>query len=110
MGIPGINNVSGNVVELARTNPAHMDENGKTGIQGGKTEKNFGNMVTEALGNVSDQQLNADALFEKMITNPDEVEPHDVTIAMAKAEMSLNMTKAVIDRAVKAYNEIIAMR
>ena len=45
-----------------------------------------------------------------MITHPDEVEPHDVTIAMAQAEMSLNLTKAIVDRAVKAYNDITAMR
>ena len=67
-------------------------------------------MIAQAVGRVSDGQLSADALFERMLTHPDEVEPHDVSIAMARAEMSLNLTKSVVDRAVKAYTDITTMR
>ena len=55
-------------------------------------------------------QMNSQDLFVKMITEPDSVEVHDVTIAMAKANMSLQMTKSIVDGAVKAYKDIINMR
>ncbi len=100
----------GNIVQMTRTNAGHLDSNGNKGLSVGEDRNSFGNLVADALGRVSDQQLNADQLFQKMITSPDEVEPHDVTIAMAQAEMSLNLTKAIVDRAVKAYNDITAMR
>jgi len=104
------NSATGNIVQMMRTNPGHMDSSGQKGLPVGEDRDGFGNLVAEAIGRVSDQQLSADQLFQKMITNPDEVEPHDVTIAMAQAEMSLNLTKAIVDRAVKAYNDITAMR
>ena len=110
MSIIDPNNATGHVVEMVRTNQGHLDSNGQKGLPVGEDRNAFGNLVAEAIGRVSDRQVNADALFEKMITNPDEVEPHDITIAMAQAEMSLNLTKAIIDRAVKAYNDITAMR
>ncbi|PIE04661.1 MAG: flagellar hook-basal body complex protein FliE [Spirochaetales bacterium] len=104
-------NVSGHVVEMSRTNERHMDSSGRTGLPVGENrKKEFGGLVTQALERVSGRQLEADQLFERMITHPDEVEPHDVTIAMAQAEMSLNLTKTIVDRAVKAYNDITAMR
>jgi flagellar hook-basal body complex protein FliE len=110
MSLIDANSAVGNIVKMVRTDAGHMDSNGKTGLPVGEDRDGFGNLVADALGRVSDQQLNADNLFQKMITNPDEVEPHDVTIAMAQAEMSLNLTKAIVDRAVKAYNDITAMR
>jgi flagellar hook-basal body complex protein FliE len=45
-----------------------------------------------------------------VIINPDSVDPHDVTIAMAKANTSLQMTKTILDSALKAYREIISIR
>ena len=41
------------------------------------------------------------------MTNPDAVDPHDVTIAMAKANMSLNITRTVLDRVVRAWRDLI---
>ena len=38
-----------------------------------------------------------------MITDPESVDVHDVTIALAEANLSLSMTKAIIDRAIRAY-------
>lgn len=110
MSLIDANSAVGHVVEMMKTNAGHLDSNGQKGLPVGEDRNGFGNLVADAIGRVSDQQLNADQLFERMITSPDEVEPHDVTIAMAQAEMSLNLTKAIVDRAVKAYNDITAMR
>ena len=110
MGIINADNAVGHIVTMQRTHEGHMDSNGKKGLPAGEGREGFGNMVAGALDGVSAKQNGANALFERMITHPDEVEPHDVTIAMAQAEMSLNLTKAIVDRAVKAYNDITAMR
>ena len=110
MSVIDPNQAHGHIVELNQTNVGHLDSNGRKGVTVEKETGNFGSLMAEAVGRVSDQQLSADQLFERMITHPDEVEPHDVTIAMSRAEMSLNLTKAIVDRAVKAYNDITAMR
>ncbi len=110
MGLIDADSAVGNIVQMKITNAAHLDSKGQKGLPVGEDRNGFGNLVADAIGRVSDQQLNADKLFQRMITNPDEVEPHDITIAMAQAEMSLNLTKAIVDRAVKAYNDITAMR
>lgn len=104
------NRAQGELVELVLSNPKHLDSKGAfSGIkEGGNSD--FANMLSEAVGKVSDAQNYADNLFEEMIINPDSVEIHDVTTAMAEAEMSLRLTKAVIDRAIKAYNDITMMR
>ena len=50
------------------------------------------------------------AVQEKLITDPDDVDIHDVTIAMAKARQSLNLAQTVIDRLVTGWNEITTTR
>ena len=72
--------------------------------------KSFENYLVEALDSVNSQQQNVSSLQQKVITNPDEVDIHDVTIAMSKAQMSLNLAKSVIDRLVSGWNEISTTR
>jgi flagellar hook-basal body complex protein FliE len=59
---------------------------------------------------VNDSQVTAVDLAQKMVTDPDSVNVHDVTIALAEANMALSMTKAIVDRALAAYREIINVR
>ena len=49
-------------------------------------------------------------LAQKMITDPNSVNVEDVTIALADANLALSMTKAIVDRALAAYREIINVR
>jgi flagellar hook-basal body complex protein FliE len=49
-------------------------------------------------------------MAQAMITDPDSVDIHDVTIALAEANLSLSMTKAIMDRAIRAYQEIVNLR
>lgn len=72
--------------------------------------KDFKSLFFKALQGVNQDQATVGLLTEKAITSPDEVDVHDVTIAMAKANMSLLITKTVTERVVKAYQEIINMR
>ncbi len=98
--------VVGDVVRLARTNPGHLDSAVRPEIESG----DFEGMVLRALNGVSDLSLDADRLAQQMIINPDSVDPHDVTIAMAQANLAVSLTKAVVDGALQAYSSIINMR
>jgi flagellar hook-basal body complex protein FliE len=62
------------------------------------------------LGQVNQQQLRAQDLSQALITDPESVDIHDVTVALAEANLSLSMAKAVIDRAIRAYREIVNIR
>jgi len=108
----------GDVVSMARTNPLHLAGTAAFGgpasaePQGaaGGTETAFGKLLMSALGNVNDSQLNAASLSQRMITDPNSVNVEDVTIALADANLALSMTKAIVDRALAAYREIINVR
>ncbi len=103
--------VSGNYVDVLRTNSSHIQGRVHAGEQSGKDSAlSFSNMVIDALNGVNDLAAESTALTEQYIINPDSVDVHDVTIAMGKANLALSMTKSVVDNAIKAYREIINIR
>ncbi len=104
------NQVSGDMIDIKRTNPLHLNTEGIQAPGKNSDGVSFEEMMMEAVNGVNNDQMDSAALMEQMITNPDSVDTHDLTIALAKADMSLNVTKAVIDRAVKAYKEITSLR
>jgi flagellar hook-basal body complex protein FliE len=73
-------------------------------------EESFGKVLFKALGDVNSLQIQSSALTEKLVTNPNSVDIHDVTMAGAKATLALSITKELIDRAIRAYKEIINVR
>ncbi len=97
-------------VDLSRTLEQHFDLNGQAGVIGGKAEAGFAQMLTQAMDGVSASQHNADRLVGLAITDPSSVEVHDISIAMAKANMSLSVTKAVLDRTITSFKEILNQR
>lgn len=109
MNLVGADTAFGDVVQLKRSRPNHFNEEGRIGSSPVKTGK-FGEMVADALNGANNAEMDSAGLMQQMITDPDSVNVHDVTIAMAKAEMAVSLTKSVIDGAVKAYKEIISTR
>ena len=79
-------------------------------IQPANQSKSFQSYLLDALEAVNTQQLDVNTVQEKLITDPDNVNVADVTIAMAKARMSLNLAQTVIDRLVSGWNEITTTR
>lgn len=100
--------VSGDAVALARTHSAHIP--GKFDPVDGGRNGDFGELLLRAMNGVNALQIESDRLSTQMITDPDSVEAHDVTIAMSKANLAVSMTKSVVDRALQAYSNIINMR
>ena len=101
--------VSGNVVTLRRTDPRHITGSRGPG-PGEKTPESFGKVLMKGLVKVNDMQQESLDLSRKMITDPDSVDVHDVTISLAQANMSLNITKTVVDRVIRAYRDITGAR
>lgn len=111
-------NLSFGSMELNRSNMSHLGTSaignvskalkGNETASAGGTEKkeSFRTYLLEAVNEMNSQQLNVSALQEKVITDPDSVDIHDVTTAMAKAQMSLDLAQNVIDRLVKGWNEL----
>jgi flagellar hook-basal body complex protein FliE len=102
----------GDVVKMARTDPRHLGGVGGavTGAKDKGVEQSFGDLLFNALGSVNASQLKGMDLTQAMITDPDSVDVHDVTIALAEANLAISMTKAIVDRALTAYREIINVR
>ena len=75
-----------------------------TGAGGG-----FGDVVVKALDGLQAVQGNADSLAVKAATG-DLTDVHNYTIAATEASLQTEMTVAVRDRAVAAFNQIMAMQ
>ena len=107
-------------VEMIRANPAHAGTARLSSILPGsqntnsvQNEKNMGTFesyLVNAVSSMNNQQLDVGRVQEKLITDPDSVDIHDVTTAMAKAQMSLSLAQTVIDRLVTGWNELSTNR
>ena len=73
-------------------------------------EASFGQLLLKALGDVNAEQTNMYKLTEQLQTDPNSINIHDLTIASAKANLSLSMTKELLERGIRAYKEITNIR
>jgi len=111
MGILDISKVQGDNFQLKRTSPLHFNGAGYNGMSVEPAEKrDFASLMMDKIDDVNALQGDVNHLNELMLTDPDSVDVHEVTIAMAKAQMAMGMTKAVVDKAVQAYKDIVNMR
>jgi flagellar hook-basal body complex protein FliE len=70
----------------------------------------FDDMMLKALDKVSGDERYANELIQKAVIDPDSVDAHDITIAQAKAAMSLNIARTVLSRLVQSWKDIINTR
>ncbi len=102
--------VSGQTINLWRTDPRHVAGSGDRAQNGAGAQQNFGQMLMDGLNQVNDLQHQQSKLTIQAITDPKSVNAHDVTIAQAKASLALSITKNVVDRVIRAYQDIINIR
>jgi flagellar hook-basal body complex protein FliE len=98
----------GHTLALKTSHPLHRS--GTKGPAEPGSGNTFGNMLIEGLNDVNSRQQEGMNLMQQMVIDPESVDTHDVTIALAQANLSLSITKEVVERAVKAYREIISIR
>jgi flagellar hook-basal body complex protein FliE len=80
---------------------------GADGVQG--TGKGFGDMVSKAIDNVQQTQGTADDLATKAATG-DLTDVHDYMLAATQASVTTELTVAVRNKAVEAFNDIMRMQ
>jgi len=68
-----------------------------------------GGLLT-ALDDVNAYQTRSSDLAKRMVVDPDSVDVQDVTIAMAEANLSLNLAKTILSRVVTAWKDVINTR
>jgi flagellar hook-basal body complex protein FliE len=130
-------NVASQISALARTNAMHytadgstdgqsMDELGgltadsfsvaglgraaKTGSSAATEAPSFEKALLKAMDGVSSSQNKSDDILQRMVADPNSVDAQDVTIAMAEANMSLNLAKTILSRVVTAWKDVINTR
>jgi len=67
-------------------------------------------MLLKAINGANDVTQKSLSLEQKSIVDPQSVNAHDVMIAMAESNMAISMTKAVVDRVLRAYQDISNIR
>jgi flagellar hook-basal body complex protein FliE len=117
--------VSGDRVSMKLTHPKHMDANpayfsgiGKrvldlekaTGAGMLTRAGTFEEAMLNALDQVSGDQQFASELNRQAVTDPGSIDIHDLTIAQAKASMSLDITRNILNRLVQGWRDIINTR
>lgn len=102
--------VSGDLIRLARTSPLHYTSSGQLGRPEGEKAPSFEDAMVKAMEGVNAYQTENTSLVQQMLVDPDSVDAHDVTLAMSKANMSLNIARSVLDRVVRAWRDLINTR
>jgi flagellar hook-basal body complex protein FliE len=108
-----INQVAGDLVQLARTNPLHYTANGRIGSDAksaGGEGSDFQTAMLKALDGVNADQNKSNDLIQQMIVDPESVDAHEVTVSMAEANLSLNLAKTLLSRVVTAWKDVINTR
>lgn len=100
--------VRGHVVEMLRTHQRHLSPAPEP--RDPEVGRNFADLLFGGIQATSDLQNQATDLMVQSIIQPEAVSADDVALAASKANLSLSLMKAVVDRALRAYNEIINMR
>ncbi|MGG5252953.1 flagellar hook-basal body complex protein FliE [Neobacillus sp. SM06] len=74
-----------------------------------EAQKNFASVLKESINNLNQSQNTADQLTQKLI-NGENVDLHQVLIASQKANITLQATVEVRNKAIEAYQEIMRMQ
>ncbi|BCR21730.1 flagellar hook-basal body complex protein FliE [Borrelia sp. HM] len=100
-----------NNVHLVSKNPLHFGKSSFSfGVEHSKRAQTFKDLFFNLMSDVNNSQLNVSRISQQAILQPNDVDVHDIVIAMAKANMNLSITKAIVERGIKAYQDIINIR
>ncbi len=106
-----------NELQMIRTNTAHVGTGAIASLtqsakdtNGVSNKGSFDSFLIDAVSSMNDKQQMASNISEQVIIDPDSVDVHDVTIAMAEANLSLTLANTVISRITQAWSEITTTR
>ena len=101
--VSGLNNLAGLDATSGATGAS------KTAGTDNVSGQGFGDMIAKAIDNVQSTQANADSLATKAATG-DLTDVHDYMIAATQAQVTTELTVAVRNKAVEAFNDIMRMQ
>ncbi|MBI5947938.1 MAG: flagellar hook-basal body complex protein FliE [Chloroflexi bacterium] len=81
----------------------------QTGSVAAKPAAGFAGMLGQALGQLQSISNNADAKVQALATGQD-VELHDVMLALESESLAMNLVTQVRNKAVEAYQEVFRMQ
>jgi flagellar hook-basal body complex protein FliE len=105
-----VNIASGDLIRMARTSPLHYTSSGQLGGAEAEAKPSFEDALLKAMEGVNSYQNENTSIVQQMLVDPDSVDAHEVTIAMSKANMSLNIARTVLSRVVQAWRDVINTR
>ena len=99
-----------NPVSLSVANTQIIEETNKLSANATpfEAQQSFANTLKDAIASVNNQQVQSDAMTNKLI-NGEDVDLHEVMITAQKASVTLNATMEVRNKAIEAYQEIMRM-
>ncbi|MDR2053695.1 MAG: flagellar hook-basal body complex protein FliE [Treponema sp.] len=106
--VKGSFSIGGKVVNGQGALIAELSE--KTGAGAVTRSGTFEDTMLRAIDKVSASGNFAAALAQTALTDPDSIDPHDLTIAQAEAQMSLNITRTILNRIVQGWRDLINTR
>jgi flagellar hook-basal body complex protein FliE len=109
-GASNATNVSNALGSMAKIGSTDLGSLSATDAEGQTEGLGFDDYMLKALSGVNDSQQKASTLTQQSITEPDSVQPEQLTTAMAEASLSLSVTRTVMDRIIKAWKEVINTR
>ncbi len=68
-------------------------------------KKSFSDVISNAINNVNEKQINADNSIESLIKG-DDITMHEVMISMQESQISMQLLIEVRNKMVEAYQEI----
>jgi flagellar hook-basal body complex protein FliE len=83
---------------------------GQIGAEGVMRDGSFDDAMLKALDGVNGYQMQAEYIHQQMILDPDSLNVQDITDAQAKASLSLNITRTILNRIVQAWKDVINTR
>ncbi|MGP1454728.1 MAG: flagellar hook-basal body complex protein FliE [Treponema sp.] len=75
-----------------------------------KKAMSFEQTLLKAFDEVNAKQQRTSSLAQQMIVDPESVDVHDITIAMAEADMSRKIAQTILERILKSWNDITINR
>lgn len=121
--IPEFNNKASvfkvpDLVGLPKIDPVHVDNfrsrmtssTNDIDLSANPKAQNFEQTLLKAFDMMNEKQVKVDSLNERLLVDPESVNAHDVTLAMAEAGLSLKIAQTVIDKTIKSWNDIITSR
>ncbi len=104
--------VSGFNVPMKITNMKHIVSDGLTtsGTEKRTEGESFATLLRNAFYDLNSVELRKDNMMQQFIVDPNSVNIEDLTISLAKAELSFGFARSVAEKVISAYREISNLR